>query len=214
MLGQPAGFKPNTQLSQFIGNYALMLITASKTVSQALEPVSLIAFKVVPFFGTFGLSTFLAALHDLLFCQSYYQFFLYTVFARVYRQGLAMAFTLFKLFRGQKRNVIRGKEDEAVYNISELYFGVLMISLIIFLLPTVAMFYFYCFLSVVVSVLGLQFVLIASQTLILNFPYYLLVWTSWDKKTLSDSININYDDEKLKIEPKGGNRAIYGHLGK
>jgi len=66
-----------------------------------------------------------------------------------------MAFTLFKLFRGQKLNIIRGKEDEAVYGISELYFGVLMISMIIFLLPTVAMFYFYCFLSVVVSVLGL-----------------------------------------------------------
>lgn len=117
MLKQPAGFKPNSQLSQFIGNYALMLITASKTVTEALIPITQYAFQAVPFFGIFGLSTFLAALHDLLFCQSYYLFFLYTVFARVYKEGLAMAFTLFKLFKGHKRNVIRGKEDEAIFDI-------------------------------------------------------------------------------------------------
>lgn len=77
-----------------------MLIKASRSVSVIVAPAAKIAIDAVPFFGVFGLSTLLAALHDLLFCQCYYIFFMYTVFARIYKQGLRMAFTLFKLFKG------------------------------------------------------------------------------------------------------------------
>jgi hypothetical protein len=45
-----------------------MLIKASRSVSVVVAPAAKIAIDAVPFFGVFGLSTLLAALHDLLFC--------------------------------------------------------------------------------------------------------------------------------------------------
>lgn len=82
--------------------------------------------------------------------------------------------TLYKLFRGKKYNVLRKRADANNYSVAELYLGVLIITLSIFLLPTVAMFYFYVFISIILNVLALQLVFILLQTLVVEFPYYLL----------------------------------------
>jgi phosphatidylinositol glycan class Q protein len=128
-----------------------------------------------------------------------------------------MAFTLFKLFRGRKYNVIRKKDDMVSFKASELYFGVLLISMIIFLLPTFAMFYFYVFLCVVLNILCLQVALLACQTLILEFPYFLLAWTRFDDFTLPKSIIFHQLAFKsatpiLALHLKHHNNAPFTHL--
>ena len=188
VLGFPAGFKPNPNLAHFVGSYALSLVSGFRFFTKALEPFKLVILFSGTTFGCLGLSVMLAALHDLLFIFSGFIFFMYSVFARCYMHTLEMAFTLFKLFRGIKYNVIRQKDDMVSFKVSELYFGVLLISMIIFLLPTFAMFYFYVFLCVVLNILCLQVTLLACQTLLLDFPYFLLAWTSCDNFTLPKSI--------------------------
>ena len=82
--------------------------------------------------------------------------------------------TLYGLFRGKKYNVLRKRADANNYSVAELYLGVLIITLSIFLLPTVAMFYFYVFISIILNVLALQLVSILLQTFVVEFPYHLL----------------------------------------
>jgi len=217
MLGFPAGFKPNANLAHFVGSYALSLVSGFSFFTKALDPFKLPILFSGTAFGCLGFSVMLAALHDLLFIFSGFIFFMYSVFARCYMHTLQMAFTLFKLFRGRKYNVIRKKDDMVSFKASELYFGVLLISMIIFLLPTFAMFYFYVFLCVVLNILCLQVALLACQTLILEFPYFLLAWTRFDDFTLPKSIIFHQLAFKsatpiLALHLKHHNNAPFTHL--
>lgn len=70
--------------------------------------------------------------------------------------------TLINLFNGKKFNVMRNRVDFNHFSIQEFYLGVLIVALIIFLLPTLGMFYFLAFIKLVVSVLALQICLLAA----------------------------------------------------
>ena len=80
---------------------------------------------------------------------------MYTVVAWLYNFILKMLKTLINLFNGKKFNVMRNRVDYNHFSIQEFYLGVLIVALIIFLLPTLAMFYFLAFIKLVVSVLAL-----------------------------------------------------------
>jgi len=82
-------------------------------------------------------------------------FGIYTIFAIAYHYTLSMMNTLFRLFRGKKFNVLRKRDDANNFSVSELFLGVLIITLAIFLLPTIAIFYYYAFISIILSVLAL-----------------------------------------------------------
>ena len=62
-------------------------------------------------------------------------------------------------------------------------------ALIIFLLPTLAMFYFLAFIKLVISVLGLQICLLIAQIFLLNFPYHLLLFMNSNSLVLPSGIN-------------------------
>lgn len=72
-----------------------------------------------------------------------------------------MISSLMKLFRGRKYNIIRKRDDSNTYEVTELYIGVMVFSISIFLIPTIAVFYFYCFISTILSVMMLQLLLIS-----------------------------------------------------
>lgn len=63
--------------------------------------------------------------------------------------------TSFYLFRGRKFNTIRGRADSASFNVTEMYLGVMLVSFVIFLLPTVSIFYYYAFISIIVTVIAI-----------------------------------------------------------
>ena len=60
-----------------------------------------------------------------------------------------------KLFRGRKFNTIRKRDDSSTFNVSEMYLGVLIVTISLFLLPTIASFYYYAFISIILSVMVL-----------------------------------------------------------
>ena len=57
------------------------------------------------------------------------------------------------LFRGRKMNMIRGRNDSMSYNVAEMYLGVIIVAVLLCLLPTLAIFYFYVFLPVLLRLL-------------------------------------------------------------
>jgi phosphatidylinositol glycan class Q protein len=64
-----------------------------------------------------------------------------------------MLSTQMRLFRGRKFNIIRGRDDSNSFNVTEMYLGVMIVSISLFLLPTVAIFYYYAFISIIISVM-------------------------------------------------------------
>lgn len=83
-----------------------------------------------------------------------------------------MLSTQMKVFRGRKFNTIRGRDDSNVFYVAEMYLGVMIVAISVFLLPTLAMFYFYAFISIIVSVMILQILLICVQIVSTEFPYF------------------------------------------
>lgn len=81
----------------------------------------------------------------MLFLCSTWLVAIYSVFASMYKYSLSMMMTLTRLFSGTKFNVLRQRNDANNFSVSELFMGVLIITLGIFLLPTVAIFYYYAF---------------------------------------------------------------------
>ena len=144
-------------------------------------------------FGILGLSVMGAAVNDVLFLCCIWLLAIYYVVARIYNYTLKMMQTLFRLFRGKKFNVLRNRDDANNFSVSELYLGVLIITLSIFLLPTVAMFYYYVFISIILNVLALQLALIAAQTLITDFPYFLVFIAFFRPYILPNSIRMHID---------------------
>jgi len=65
-----------------------------------------------------------------------------------------------RLFRGRKFNTIRGRDDSNSFNVAEMYLGVMVVSISLFLLPTLAIFYYYAFISIIISVMILQLLLV------------------------------------------------------
>jgi phosphatidylinositol N-acetylglucosaminyltransferase subunit Q len=107
------------------------------------------------FFGMIGQTIQIALIHDALFVCSSHIFILYTAVAWIYNYIGKMLKTLINLFNGKKFNVMRNRVDSNNFSLLEFYLGVLIVALIIFLLPTLAMFYFLAFIKLVISVLFL-----------------------------------------------------------
>jgi phosphatidylinositol glycan class Q protein len=62
--------------------------------------------------------------------------------ARIYDWQLSILISLFHLFRGKKRNVLRDRIDSCDYDLDQLLLGTIMFTLLAFLFPTVMVFYF------------------------------------------------------------------------
>ncbi len=124
-------------------------------ITTALVQIRLAIVVYGSIFNIFGLSVQLAAYNDILCFCSMWLFGIYSIFACAYNYTLNMMYTLFRLFRGKKFNVLRKRDDANNFSVSELFLGVLIMTIAIFLLPTVAIFYYYAFINIILSVLAL-----------------------------------------------------------
>jgi len=195
--GLPGGFKPNPNLAEFIGNAILDLIYIWNYMTTAFIQIQRVIITNLAFFGVIGSTIQVALIHDVLFVCSSHIFILYTAVAWIYNYILKMLRTLINLFNGEKFNVMRNRVDSNAFSLQEFYLGVLIVALIIFLMPTLAMFYFLAFIKLVISVLGLQICLLIAQIVLLNFPFHLFMFVQNNIYILPNSIN---------IEPQPGNQ--------
>ena len=111
LMGLPAGFKPNPNLDNFLGNLMLDIISLWNIITSELTEIEPILLSYLAVCGSLGISTQLALCHDVLFICSAHIFILYTVFAIVYKYILNMMGTLIRLFGGKKYNVLRKRVD-------------------------------------------------------------------------------------------------------
>lgn len=94
----PAGFKPNPNLDNFIGNFILDIISVWNNVTTELTIIELSLARYFALFELLGFSFQLAMAHDYLFLASIHIFLIYTCFSAFYKLIIEMTSTLFKLF--------------------------------------------------------------------------------------------------------------------
>jgi phosphatidylinositol glycan class Q protein len=142
----PAGLKLNSELAVFLANlFQWMLSTWQIVLVQAVLYLPLIIY-IIGCSGVFGATFTVSLLSDLLNFLTIHVKLLYIISARIFNWNILIIDSTWNLFRGRKRNPLRNRIDSAVYDLDQLLLGAIIFTLLVFLLPTVGVFYLlFCF---------------------------------------------------------------------
>ncbi|MES1912939.1 MAG: hypothetical protein MHM6MM_005183 [Cercozoa sp. M6MM] len=205
LMGLPAGMKLNAPLNHFLGSLALHVFDMWNTVTTfvtPLEPMLLAALGIV---GAFGASFVLAAIVDGIDMFTSHVRLLHSALAAVYRGQLAALASLWRLFRGKKKNELRDRVDSLSPAADQLMLGTVMFAVLFLLLPTVAIHYF--FFCIVRLLTSSAQALVGLLLFTLNsFPFFGLLVHATRAHTLPGGVQITVLDFD---EPQQSNTSYY-----
>eukprot|EP01103_Thecamoeba_quadrilineata_P006413 TRINITY_DN1613_c0_g1_i4.p1 TRINITY_DN1613_c0_g1~~TRINITY_DN1613_c0_g1_i4.p1 ORF type:complete len:589 (-),score=133.60 TRINITY_DN1613_c0_g1_i4:54-1820(-) len=174
LMGWPAGFKLNDQLDLFLGRLFLLFVGRWAVVLRFIRPMELIFLRLIALSGLFGVSVLVSLVADVTSLMTFQVYCFYLVSARIYLFQLSVLSSLWKLFRGKKRNVLKKRIDSQDYDIDQLLLGTLIFTVLFFLWPTVTV-YYVMFVLVRLLTNSLPLVILCGFLLFLNhFPLYSL----------------------------------------
>ncbi|SPO20778.1 related to GPI1 - required for N-acetylglucosaminyl phosphatidylinositol synthesis [Ustilago trichophora] len=140
----PAGLKLNTELSLFFSDAYSSLTSAwhSQGLVHILPRLEFVIVGMALAGRFMGVTMVLCMLQDLLSICTLHITIFYTLSFRTLRAFVYVLSALFDVFRGKKRNALRGgRLDDASYELDQLLLGTLLFTLVAFLFPTVYVYY-------------------------------------------------------------------------
>ena len=191
LMSYPGGLKLNNELAAFLGDLFLWVIE----YWSALTAVVFMPYlpKLVYFIGfsSFaGASMPIAIFSDLLGLLTLHIYSFYIASARIFNWQLTIIYSLFQLFRGKKRNMLRNRIDSCDYDLDQLLLGTILFTLLFFLLPTVVVFYI-TFASARMAIISLNAILDACLACLNHFPLFALMLRAKDSKRLPGGIHFS-----------------------
>lgn len=108
---------------------------------QSIEPYTPQIIHIIGISGIFGVSMVISLFSDLLAFMTLHVYCFYMVAARIFNWQLIILYSLFNLFRGKKRNMLRNRIDACDYDLDQLLPGTCLFTLLTFLFPTVLVYY-------------------------------------------------------------------------
>jgi hypothetical protein len=142
MMHNPGGLKLNLTLSTRCGELVLSWFEYWDAVCGMLlawaRPHLLLVLRYA---GLLGLSTWLSVALDVVQLQMWHSKVAHTLFGLAYRVLSTFLSSMWKLFRGKKKNVLRARVDNCKYSTTELALGTLLFVVSFFLFPTIFIYY-------------------------------------------------------------------------
>ena len=141
LMGVPWGIKLNTPLSQFLGTRYLYILDLwklfySEFISLYLFVFINLLFLLLPF----GVTLSITALHDFLKFLNLCLICFFIISNRIFTLQVSALKSFGRLFMGKKWNILRNRVDTCDYDITQLLVGTIIFTILLFLLPTVAMY--------------------------------------------------------------------------
>ncbi|OJJ51431.1 hypothetical protein ASPZODRAFT_148711 [Penicilliopsis zonata CBS 506.65] len=168
LMDWPAGLKLNNELAAFLGDLFLWVI-----------------------------ENWAALFSDLLSILTVHIYSFYIASARIFNWQLSIIISLFHLFRGKKRNVLRNRIDSCDYDLDQLLLGTILFTVLFFLLPTVIVFYL-AFASARMLIISLKAMFDTCQAILNHFPLFALMLRVKDSRRLPGGILFELRDEHSK----------------
>ncbi|XP_034046512.1 phosphatidylinositol N-acetylglucosaminyltransferase subunit Q isoform X1 [Thalassophryne amazonica] len=171
LMGAPAGLKMNRALDQVLGRFFLYHIHLWISYIHLMSPF----IEGILWYGglsaCLGLTFALSLLSDMIALLTFHIYCFYVYGARLYCLKIYGLSSLWRLFRGKKWNVLRQRVDSCSYDLDQLFIGMLLFTILLFLLPTTALYYLvFTLLRLVVVVI--QGVINLSVDFINSFPLF------------------------------------------
>nr|XP_004652178.2 phosphatidylinositol N-acetylglucosaminyltransferase subunit Q [Jaculus jaculus]XP_044986226.1 phosphatidylinositol N-acetylglucosaminyltransferase subunit Q [Jaculus jaculus]XP_044986227.1 phosphatidylinositol N-acetylglucosaminyltransferase subunit Q [Jaculus jaculus] len=141
LMGAPAGLKMNRALDQVLGRFFLYHIHLWISYIHLMSPFIEHILWHVGLSACLGLTIALSILSDIIALLTFHIYCFYVYGARLYCLKIYGLSSLWRLFRGKKWNVLRQRVDSCSYDLDQLFIGTLLFTILIFLLPTTALYY-------------------------------------------------------------------------
>jgi phosphatidylinositol N-acetylglucosaminyltransferase subunit Q len=189
LMSYPGGLKLNTELAAFLGDLFLWVIEYwSSTIVVLILPRLPTIVYIIGCSSFAGASMPIAIFSDLLSLLTIHIYSFYVASARIFNWQLTIIISLFHLFRGKKRNVLRNRIDNCDYDLDQLLLGTILFTLLFFLLPTVLVFYL-TFASARMAIISLKATLDTCLACLNHFPLFALMLRIKDSQRLPGGIH-------------------------
>ncbi|XP_053370145.1 phosphatidylinositol N-acetylglucosaminyltransferase subunit Q [Clarias gariepinus] len=141
LMGAPAGLKMNRALDEVLGRFFLYHIHLWISYIRLMSPFIEMILWYVGLSACLGLTFALSVLSDIVAFLTFHIYCFYVYGARLYFLKIYGLSSLWRLFRGKKWNVLRQRVDSCSYDLDQLFLGTLLFTVLLFLLPTTALYY-------------------------------------------------------------------------
>ncbi|PIN05511.1 N-acetylglucosaminyltransferase complex, subunit PIG-Q/GPI1 [Handroanthus impetiginosus] len=171
LMGNPAGFKLNTELAGVLGMTSLNAIQIWSTLWAVMGFLFIRFAKGLALCGIiFGLTSAAALIADIISLLTMHILTLHLFLSLLYSTQLQALAALWRLFRGRKVNPLRHRLDSYDYTVEQHVVGSLLFTPILLLLPTTSAFYiFFTILHTAVSFICI--IVEAAISFIHSTPY-------------------------------------------
>jgi phosphatidylinositol glycan class Q protein len=187
LMDYPAGLKLNNELATFLGDLFLWVIDYWSDCMLQLRPALPLIIRIIGISSFAGASLPISLFSDLLSLLTVHIYCFYMASARIYNWQLTIIISLFHLFRGKKRNILRNRIDSCDYDLDQLLLGTILFTLLFFLLPTVAVFYA-TFAGARMTIIALKAALDTWLAVLNHFPLFALMLRIKDSRRLPGGI--------------------------
>ncbi|KAF1988151.1 N-acetylglucosaminyl transferase component Gpi1 [Aulographum hederae CBS 113979] len=196
LMAWPAGLKLNTELSKFLGDLFLWVIEYWRDIMWTLRPFLPGVVYFIGFSSFAGATMPIALFSDLVSLLTLHIYSFYVASARIYHWQLSIIISLFHLFRGKKRNVLRFRIDSCDYDLDQLLIGTILFTVLFFLLPTVFVFYL-TFASARMAIIVLKAGLDTLLACLNHFPLFAVMLRIKDSRRLPGGIRFELHDTQI-----------------
>ncbi|CAI9274879.1 unnamed protein product [Lactuca saligna] len=142
LMGNPAGFKLNTELAGVLGTLSLNAIQFWSTVLGSMRFLFIFFIKGLAISGViFGITTPAALTLDMITISTTHISTLHWLISLIYSRQIQATTALWRLFRGQKWNPLRERLDSYDYTVEQHIVGSLLFTPLLLVLPTTSAFY-------------------------------------------------------------------------
>ncbi|KAH6637614.1 N-acetylglucosaminyl transferase component-domain-containing protein [Boeremia exigua] len=211
----PGGLKLNTELAAFLGDLFLWVIEYWSGVMSLLRPQLPALIQVIGLSAFAGATMPISLFSDIVSLLTLHIYSFYIASARIFHWQLTIIISLFHLFRGKKRNILRNRIDSCDYDLDQLLLGTILFTLQFFLLPTIFVFYL-TFASARVAVIALKAGLEIGLACLNHFPLFAVMLRLKDSRRLPGGICFDlHDPQHGKLNPQDGLNSVataYIHL--
>lgn len=139
--------------------------------------------QIIGFSAFAGATMPISLFSDILSLLTLHIYSFYIASARIFHWQLTIMISLFHLFRGKKRNILRNRIDSCDYDLDQLLLGTILFTLQFFLIPTVFVFYL-TFASARVGVIALKAGLEIGLACLNHFPLFAVMLRLKDSRRL------------------------------
>ncbi|CAE6449071.1 unnamed protein product [Rhizoctonia solani] len=185
----PIGLKLNTELSGFLCASFSTGIDYWEHLFRLTAPHFPLILYCIGSAGVLGTTMVLSLMSDLLSILTIHTYVCYLLATTAFARLLKLIGSLFNLFRGKRRNILRNRTDTWKYDMDQLMLGTILFTLVTFLFPTVTVYYMLFTLTrlgIIVVQAGLETILAFLN----HFPLFALMLRVKDPARLPGGIEL------------------------